>query len=125
MSEQKIPDFDSAELSTVHDRLTRRYGKEIEIQQAEVEVRIEPTDTDLAWCPALFWSERGVSFVVLKLGERRYRPLFYYQPEQQFGTGHDSYPDLGECVTTVLQVQADHLREMAGIASGSTGQDLR
>lgn len=124
MSAQKIPDFDANELSTVQDRLSRRYGKEVEIQLAEVEVRVDPADVDLSWCPALFWSERGASFVVLKLGERRYRPLFYYQPEQQFGTGHDSYPDLGECVTTVLQVQTDHAREMAGIASGSTGKDL-
>jgi hypothetical protein len=125
MSEHKIPDFDPIELSTVQERLIRRYGKEVEVQQAEVEVRIDPADVDLSWCPALFWSERGASFVVLKLGERRYRPLFYYQPDQQFGTGHDSYPDLGDCITTVLRVQTDHMAEMAGIASGNTGKDLR
>jgi len=124
MSEHKIPDFDPTELSTVQERLARRYGKEIEIQQAEVEVCVEPAHVGLSWCPALYWSERGVSFVILKLGERRYRPLFFYQPDQQFGTGHDSYPDLGECVTTVLQIQTDHMRDMAGIASGSTGKDL-
>lgn len=125
MSEHKIPDFDPNELSTVQDRLSRRFGKAVEIQQAEVEVRVDPADVDLSWCPALFWSERGVSFVVLKLGEHRYRPLFFYQPDQQFGTGHDSYPELGECVMTLLQVQTDHAHEMAGIASGSTGKDLR
>jgi hypothetical protein len=31
----------------------------------------------------------------------------------QFGTGRNEYTDLGECVTTLLQVQADHAAKRA------------
>jgi len=46
--------------------------------------------------------------VVFKLGERAYRPQFYYRGYQQFGTGVNKYDDIAECITALLQVQADH-----------------
>lgn len=124
MSERNIPDFDGTELAVVRQRLHQRYGKNVDLEQAEVEVRVETSDPDLSWCPGVFWTELGASFVILKLGPGRYRPLFYYQPDQQFGTGRDSYDDPEDCITTLLRLQADHFKEMAGATSGKTGKDL-
>jgi hypothetical protein len=128
MSEQKIPDFDETELNAVRAQLLTRYRKAIEPQQAEVELDLTGTG-DLTWYPALFWSELGASFVVLKLDASAYRPLFYYQPDQQFGTGRDryddlDYDDLDDCVANLLRMQADHQKELAGASSGKTAKDL-
>ena len=122
MSEQKIPDFDETELTAVRAQLLTRYRNAVEPQQAEVELTLSGTG-DLTWYPALFWSEIGASFVVLKLDAGAHRPLFY-QPDQQFGAGRDRYDDLDDCVANLLRMQADHQMELAGASSGKTAKDL-
>lgn len=123
MSEQKIPDFDQAELDAVRAQLLSRYREAIEPPQAEVELDLTGIG-HLAWYPAPFWSEIGTSFVVLKLGPGGYHPFFYYQTDRQFSTDRDRYDDLDDCVSTLLRMQADHQKELAGASSGKTGKDL-
>ena len=65
----------------------------------------------MEWCPALFWSAKGANFAVIKTGAKRYRPIFYYHPETQLGTGTDAYDEIGDAVIGVLQVEADHVRK--------------
>lgn len=123
MSEQKIPDFDENELHAVRAQLLTRYRKAVEPQQAEIELDLTGSG-DLTWYPALFWSALGASFVVLKLAPNAYRPLFYYQPDQQFNAGRDRYGDLDDCVANLLRMQADHQKELAGAGFGKTAKDL-
>ena len=74
----------------------------------EVELLLEPDHTDPTPCPALYWNELGAEFVVAKAGYQRFRCQFFYSENEIFGTGRDTYDNLGDCVTNVLQIQADH-----------------
>lgn len=120
-----IPEFDEHELDLARTRVRQRYGKEVELERVEVEVRLDPGIEALTWCPALYWTERDASFVILKTGARRYRPMFYYQPGEEYGTGRETYDDLDECVTVTLRVQADHEKERACAGSGKTADDFK
>lgn len=108
---KKIPDFNETEIWGVETTLKERYGKKIEISLADAEIRLNPSERSLTSCPVICWTELGANFVVFKLGEKAYRPQFYYRGYQQFGTGKSEYEDIAECVTTLLQVQADHHTE--------------
>lgn len=103
-----IPDFSDTELWVARSAISERYGKAVAIELADSELRLDPESTVLTTCPTLFWTERGANFVVFKVGESRYRCQFFYGANEQYGTGREGYDDIGECVTHVLQLQADH-----------------
>jgi hypothetical protein len=103
-----IPDFTDAEWQLVNQILLERYGRLVQLQSADVELQLDPTSETLTTCPSLYWSELGAEFVVSKLAEQRFRCQFFYSADEQFGTGRDFYDNLGDCVTNVLQIQADH-----------------
>ncbi len=109
-----IPDFTPEEIETVQDIVDQRYRKHVALEFADSELRLNPASRELTLCPTLFWSERGANFAVFKTGEGRYRCLFFYSASEQYGTGIEEYQDLGECVTTLLQVQADHEAQRQG-----------
>ena len=109
MSQKPIPEFAETELWVVRSTLKERYGRDIELQFADTEVRTGAAGME--WCPALFWSAKGANFAVIKTGAKRYRPIFYYHPETQLGTGTDAYDEIGDAVIGVLQVEADHIRK--------------
>lgn len=121
-----IADFDDGERRIVEAALRQRYGKPVDVQLADVELRVTPGDEQLTSCPTLYWSERGAAFVVAKLGGGRWRAMFFYpaRPGEQYGAGRETYDDLGECVLAVLRAQADHEKLRLGIASGDTAGDL-
>ena len=103
-----IPDFNKNELWVIQDTLKQRYRREVETEQVDIEMRLNPHSTELVPCPAIYWQVDGVNFVIIKTGEGRYRSQFFYRVHQQYGTGIEEYTDLTECVVTLLQVQADH-----------------
>ncbi len=107
----RIPDFTDSELWVIRTTLKERYGKDPELEIADAEIRLSPAARSLTECPVVLWSERGSNLVVFKSGEREFRAQFYYRGYQQYGTGRSNYSDLTECVTTLLQVQADHERQ--------------
>lgn len=109
----QIPDFSDTELWSVRTSLKERYGADVEIQLADAEIRIDPASRALTTCPAIFWSERSANFVVFKLGDSRYRCQFFYRDYQQYGTGNELFDNISQCVTVLLQVQADHERAQA------------
>ena len=120
-----IPDFTEAELWVVKAALKERYGIDVETQLADSELRLAPEDRELTMVPALFWQQREAGFVIFKTAPDRYRCLFYYSIREQFGTGREEYDNLGDCVTTLLRLQADHEKERAGVTSGKTGQEIK
>jgi hypothetical protein len=103
-----IPDFTDAEWQLVNQILLERYSRLVQLQSADVELQLDPASEVLTTCPSLYWNELGAEFIVSKLGDQRFRCQFFYSANEQFGTGRDVYDNLGDCVTTVLQVQADH-----------------
>lgn len=124
MDQIMISDFTEAELDTVQELSKQRFREEIEIHLADAELRLDKDSSDLTECPTLFFKERDCSFAIFKTGMLEYRCQFFYDPTDQFGTGHTYYNDLTECVAALLQTQADHERESRGVISGSTGENL-
>jgi hypothetical protein len=101
-----IPDFTDAERWCVETTLLERYGRKVEIEQADIELRLDPVLPLLTVCPALYWKE-GAAFVISKVGDGRFRAQFFYSVREQYGTGREEYDDLADCVVTLLKLQAD------------------
>jgi hypothetical protein len=104
----KIPDFNDNELWIIHTTLEERYGKKTDVQLADSELRLSSHTVQLTLCPTLHWQDQGAHLVIFKTGEDRYQCMFYYNVREQYGTGIDEFDNLAECVTTLLQVQADY-----------------
>jgi hypothetical protein len=118
-------DFTDVELKLVTQTLLERYGRMVALQTADAEVQLSPDSEDLTTCPVIYWEERGAHFVVFKLDPSLFKAQFFYNETTQYGTGKDSFDNLGDCVITLLQVQADHEQEMKGIRSGMTRLDIK
>lgn len=120
-----IPDFSESEFKLVAQTLKERYGHEVTPQTADAEIQLDPEGEQLTTCPVLYWEERGAHFVVFKLGASLFKAQFFYSEATQFGTGRESFDNLGDCVITTLQVQADHEQQMKGIRSGMSRLDIK
>ena len=120
-----IADFDDTEPWVIRETLTERYGEDREYELADCELQLNPSDPALTLCSTVFWSARDCNFVVFKVADQEYGCQFFYDGQEQYGTGRHQYGNLAECSTTVLQVQADHEKERAGIRSGLTGDQIR
>jgi hypothetical protein len=118
-------DFTDSELKLVTQTLLERYGRMVALQAADAEVQLNPESQDLTNCPVIYWEERGAHFVVFKLGTSLFKAQFFYNETTQYGTGKESFDNLGDCVITLLQVQADHEQQMKGIRSGMTRLDIK
>jgi len=104
--------------------LFERYGKLVPLQLADSELQLDASSGGLTLCPTIYWAERGAQFVVCKVAANSYRSQFFYSETEQYGTGHDEYNSLGDCVVTLLQVQSDHERQLANISSGITRAEI-
>jgi hypothetical protein len=119
-----ITDFSDSDLQLLGQILFERYTRLVPIQSADAELQLDPQQETLTLCPSLYWEERGANFVVIKIGDNRFRCQFFYSDQEQFGTGREFYDNLGDCVVTMLQVQADHERAQKGVLSGMTAKEL-
>ena len=119
-----VPDFTEAEQKMVSAELFQRYGKPVALQLADSELQLDPASTELTLCPTFYWTERGAQFVICKIDEGRFRSQFFYSDADQYGTGKEEYQGLHTCVVTLLQVQADHERQLASTSTGATAANL-
>ncbi len=119
-----ITDFNSAERWVIESALKERYGRIVAIELADSDLRLDPDTPVLTTCPTVFWSERGCNFLIFKTGEDRYRCQFFYSDEEHFGTGRTEYDELAECVSLLLQLQADHEKQRQGVHTGMTGGQI-
>jgi len=103
-----VPDFTAAELQLVSQTLLERYGRVTLVQSADVELQLDPESEQLTTCPAVYWKALGAEFIVTKVADSRFRCQFFYSANEQFGTGQEIYNSLGDCLITLLRVQADH-----------------
>ena len=105
-----IPNFTPADIETVRQLVHQRYREEIEIQLTNSELMLNPKGEQQVDYPTLFWHVHGANFAVIRSGLNRFRCQFFYTPHDQHGTGRKEYDSLEQCVTTLLQVQANHER---------------
>ncbi len=110
----EIPDISKTERWVVENTLKERYGRDIPIELADAEIRLNPSDRELSSCPVIYWQADDCNFIVFKTGDRRYRCQFFYRGFQQYGTGVHEYDDLSECMVSLLQAQADHVAKERG-----------
>ena len=107
----QIADFNDTEMWIIRTAIRERYGREVELMLADSELRLDSGSTELTSCPTLVWQDNDAHLAIFKIGEDQYRCQFFYRGHEQFGTGKRVFTDLGECIITLLQVQADHTRE--------------
>jgi hypothetical protein len=103
----------------VSSAVKERYGRDVEIQDVETEIRLHIDDRELTLCPGLYWNEHGCHFVLSKTGDARYRSMFFYRIRDRFSTGREEYEDIGDCVTTLLKMQADEEAKRLSEGEGS------
>jgi hypothetical protein len=82
----KIPDFTDTELWVIRQAVSERFPKDIEIQQADAELRLDPGDRELTLCPVVYWREDKAQFVIFKTGEQAYRNQSFYSVREQYGS---------------------------------------
>jgi hypothetical protein len=104
--------FTDAELWTLQETLRERYGHDVELQFGEAEMRLNRQDRQLVTCPISAWNDDDCTLLVAKAGTGDFRCEFFYRVHQHFGTGFDRFDNLAEGVVTLLQVQADHARQL-------------
>jgi hypothetical protein len=104
----EVSDITENEMWVVKSTLLERYDSDVELQIADSEIRLRPSDRTLTECPVFYWEVDDCHFVIFKTGNSRYRSQFYYRLYQQMGTGVPEYDNLAECVVSLLQVQADY-----------------
>jgi hypothetical protein len=115
-----IPDIDDTELWVMRTTLRERYGRDVEFDVADAEVRLHPSDRELTSCPTIVWhADDGCHFAIVKSGERSYRCQFFYKPYRQMGTGTAEYDNLAECAVALLHAQADYVAQERGDLPGS------
>ena len=105
-----IPNFAPADIETVQQLVYQRYGRGIEIQLTNPELMLNPTGEQQIDYPTVFWHVHRANFAVIRSGLNRFRCKFFYTPHDQHGTGRKEYDSLEQCVTTLLQIQANHER---------------
>jgi len=107
----EIPDFSDAELRLAGAALHERYGRAVEVQEVDTEIRLHPADRELTVCPALYWEDaERCRFVVSKTGENQFRSMFFWSVKDRFATGKEEYDNLGDCLVTTLKMQEEAAR---------------
>lgn len=119
-----ITPFTDRERNLVAQCIVERHGQSVPLETAEAELQLDLLKPTLTICPTLAWTCEGTHFVIFKTGDNRFRCQFYYTDVEQFGTGKDEYDNLGDCVLTLLQVQADHALMRKGVRSGMNAVDF-
>ena len=108
----QIPDLTDTEMWIIQSAVNERYRSEVPLHLADAEVQLDENNRDLTSCPAVFWDRGETSFVVLKVGENRFRCQFFGRDLEMYAPGKSEYDELAECVVTLLQAQADHERQI-------------
>ena len=104
----EVSDISDSETWVIRSTLAERYKEDIDLQIADADIRLGPSDRETTSCPVWYWQKDGCHFIIFKTGTRQYRSQFFYRPYQQYGTGVHEYRDITECVVSLLQAQADH-----------------
>ena len=112
-----IPGFNPNERRAIEAAMIYRYGQLVELQDADIEIRLVPGSEDLTTVPGIYWNERNVQFVVCKLVGQRYRSYLFFSEDNQYRIGEQDYDVIEDCVRNLLQLQVDHDAKRRAIMS--------
>src|SRR5574340_786727 len=104
---QQIHPLTDTERRIVSSAVKERYARDVVIEDVETEIRLHGDDRELTLCPGFYWNEEGCHFVLSKTGDSRYRSIFFYRISDHFRIAREEYDDIGDCVTTLMEMQAD------------------
>lgn len=100
----QIQDYTQKKQKIVQNSITDHWRNEaVEIQIADFEVQIDPKNSDLTECPALFWLVNSCNFIIIKCGAAKFKCNFFYKELEQMSTEAEKHKNMQECVTTLLQ----------------------
>jgi hypothetical protein len=113
-----IAGFSDADLHLVQAALHERFGRQVQVEVVETEIRLHPADRELTVCPALYWKEDDCNFVVSKTGDNQFRSMFFWSIKDRFATGKEEYDNLGDCLVTTLKMQEEAAHRRAAETAG-------
>jgi hypothetical protein len=120
-----IPEFTDAELWVVENALEALCGKPIVVETASSDLQLAPGSREITPCPTLHWNRDGAGFVINKIGASRYRGRFCCSVRDPCGSDRAAFEDIGDCVGTLLRLQAGTARNCAGAVSGAAAPGLK
>ncbi len=117
-------DYTEREWQAVQQALNERYKSPVEIHLADCEVQPDKAHNERVERPAIFWSALDCNFVLIKMADDEFQGFFFYQPDEHFASAQQTYSNAVNCVTALLQSQADQFGESQGYVSGATAADI-
>ena len=117
-------DYTDNELQNISEILNNHCTSEVEIHLADCEVRQDESSRKTVDRPAVFWQVNNCSFIIVKLDHNLFQGRYFYTPNDQFGEEHQRYADAGNCVSALLQSQADQAQEVHRVRSETSSADL-
>jgi len=115
MPNQRPPDFTKDEIRVIKDTLKERYGRDIEVELADAEMRLNPALTEMTLCPIVYWEIDDCHFVVAKVDKYHFMNHFYYRLYQTYATEKRRFDDVLDCVVSLLRAQADYELKEQGV----------
>lgn len=108
MSNKRPPDFTKDEIRLITATLKERYVRDIEVQQADAEIRLNPAIPELTECPIAFWEVDNCHFLIARADKHHFINHFYYRLYQTYGTEKKRYDDLFDCIVSLLKSQQEY-----------------
>ena len=110
----KVPDFSNDELRLISATLRERFGREVPLERADTELRLNPASTEITACPTVYWEVDNCHFLISKIDKSHFHATFYYRLYQQYGTQKKRYDDLFDCIVSLLKAQEEHVQKEQG-----------
>ena len=73
----EIADINTTEKWIIETTLKERYGKPIEYQLADADIRLHLSDRETTSCPLLYWEMDACHFTTFKTGEKNTDASFF------------------------------------------------
>jgi hypothetical protein len=110
----KVPDFNNNELILIRATLRERFGREIPLQMADTELRLNLASTEITSCPTAYWEVDNCHYLISKIDKSHFHATFYYRLYQQYGTQKKRYDDLFDCIVSLLKAQEQQAQKELG-----------
>lgn len=80
MSNKRPPDFTKDEVILITATLRERYGRGIEVEQTDAEIRLNPAIPGLTECPIVYWEADKCHFIIARADKHHCSLPFLLSP---------------------------------------------